>query len=363
MEKEKLIKEAEDFGAYEDFTEDDFFSESWDLNEDHSEIGEFDLDDFGIYDVDEGLESEECDEPVCKPLSEDLISSFPVRTMSESQVRDAAKKVVKGAKVKFKYVKELKLASNYALGKFVKKDNVQYPLVKAIKVTEVRACTGVNYVNTRGAKLLHSTQQYQDKLAARQAAGLGGFGTNVHDTEIGLENILVTTATGKKCILAYPLAGSKPKNTYYISVDGEDWRLVDPANKIEIAKYMTPGDASKFLHPTADIESRLSYQSTVHNNNGETVTVDFADLVIRDVNTGEKIKVNSHPLNITYVDPKSSFFGVCQFDKESAVVATLPSVTDEPEQIEPAAEEKPGEAQMETPEQAAEHPFDLEWDK
>ena len=107
MEKEKLIKEAEDFGAYEDFTEDDFFSESWDLSEDHSEIGEFDLDDFGIYDVDEGLESEECDEPVCKPLTEDLISSFPVRTMSESQVRDAAKKVVKGAKVKFKYVKEL----------------------------------------------------------------------------------------------------------------------------------------------------------------------------------------------------------------------------------------------------------------
>ena len=57
MEKEKLIKEAEDFGVYEDFTEDDFFSESWDLNEDRSEIGEFDLDDFGIYDVDEDLES------------------------------------------------------------------------------------------------------------------------------------------------------------------------------------------------------------------------------------------------------------------------------------------------------------------
>lgn len=363
MEKEKLIKESEDFGAYEDFTEDDFFNESWDLDEDYSEIGEFDLDDFGIYDVDEDLESGECDEAVCKPLSEDLISSFPVHTMSESQVRDAAKKVVKGAKVKFKYVKELKLASNYALGKFVKKDNVQYPLVKAIKVTEVRACTGVNYVNTRGAKLLHGTQQYQDKLAARRAAGLGGFGTNVHDAETGLENILVTTASGKKCILAYPLVGSKPKNTYYISVDGEDWRVVAPADKMEIAQYMTPGDADKFLHPATDIENRLSYQSTVHNNNGETVTVDFADLVIRDVNTGEKIKVNSHPLNITYVDPKSPFFGVCQFDKESAVVATLPAVAEEPAKAESTVEEKPEEAPVETPEQAAEHPFDLEWDR
>lgn len=283
--------------------------------------------------------------------------------MSETQVRDAAKKVVKGAKVKFRYVKELKLASNYALGKFVKKDNIQYPVVKAIKVSEVRACTGVNYVNTRGAKLLHGTQQYQDKLAARKAAGLGGFGTNVHDSEAGLENILVTTATGKKCILAYPLMGAKPRNTYYISVDGEDWRPVDPADKAEIAQYMTPSDADKFLHPVANIESNLSYQSTVHNNNGEAVIVDFADLVIRDVNTGEKIKVNSHPLNITYVDPKSPFFGVCQFDKESAVVATLPTAVEEPEGVEPIADEKPVEVPAETPEQAADHPFDLEWDK
>ena len=68
---------------------------------------------------------------------------------------------------------------------------------------------------------------------------------------------------------------------------------------------------------------------------------DFADLVIRDVNTGEKIKVNSHPLNITYVDPKSPFFGVCQFDKESAVVAALPAVAEEPAKAESAVEEKP----------------------
>lgn len=143
--------------------------------------------------------------------------------------------------------------------------------------------------------------------------------------------------------------------------------MVAPANKAEIAQYMTPGDADKFLHPAVDIENRLVYQSTVHNNSGETVAVDFADLVIRDVNTGEKIKVNSHPLNITYVDPKSPFFGICEFDKESAVTAALPQTAPEPKPAEPTAEEKPNEVPAETPaetpEQAAEHPFDLEWDK
>lgn len=260
-------------------------------------------------------------------LTEDLNSSFPVQFLSEDEVRAAAKDVVKGAKVEFGYAKELKLDAKYAQGKFVKKDGQQYPVVKAIKLTRGRGCTGVQYGRTEGAVALHSTQEYQDKLADKIARTGSGFGSNVHDTEAGLENILVTTAKGKKCVLVYPLSTMRAQNTYYISVDGEDWR---ETNKEEIAQYMSAGEAQKLLDPATTTAKRAQYQANLYNRRGIDAAV--SDTMIVSTSTGDKLKLMTSPLNITYVDPLSPFYGIFQFDKETALAATTPVV-------EPSAEE------------------------
>lgn len=283
------------------------------LNNAFSILEDFRPEDYGIYDNYEG--------EVDNSLTEDLTTSYPVKKMSEEQIRSAAKNIVKGAKVRFGYVNSIPLTANYAQGKFVKKENKQYPVVKAIHVTECRACTGVKYENTEGAELLHSTQKYQDKLAARKAAGLGGFGTNIHDTEAGLENILVTTPNGKKCIVAYPMSNGRPDNTYYISVDGEDWRQT---NKQEIAQYMTPADAAKFLGGNTD---KATYQSNVRNDAGQNTVASGFNVI--DLDTGKKLKVMTHPFNITYFDPVDPYKCVYALDKESAVVVETPEISAE----------------------------------
>lgn len=318
MEENKKYELEEDVPSYEeDYTEEDFIAEAL-TEEAPSYVEDYTEEDFlAECFIKEGEEAVE-------ELTEDLDTSYPVKPMSEAEIRSAAKKVVKGAKVRFGYVSEVKLDSKYAQGKFVKTQGIQYPVVKAIKVTETRACTGVRYNNTELARSLHATQQYQDKLAARQAAGLGGFGTNVHDTEKGLENILVTTSNGLKCVLAYPMSNVRPRNTYYISIDGQDWRS---CTKEEIAKYMSPAAADKFLNPAA---VKTDYQAGIRNNLGQNVVAD--DFVVRDVQTGEKVKLMPNVLNITYFDPTSRFKCIYAFDKESAVIPVVetPPVEENP---------------------------------
>lgn len=280
-------------------------------------------------DIDEGVETDnEEDETAGQPLKEDLISSFPVSLLSEAQVRDMAKRVVKGAKVAVKYVKELKLDSKYAQGKFVKKENKQYPTVKAIRCTECRGCTGVLYANTEGTRALHSTQEYQDRLADKVARTGKGFGTNVHDSEAGLENILVTTASGKKCLLVYPLSNGRARSTFYISIDGVDWVQ---ATKEDIAIYMTPSEAEKLMNPSKGIEKQAQRQAAIYTSNGVPAIAN--DTIIVSSATGEKLKLMTHPLNITYQDPVSPFYGIYTFDKEVAIdpVAAAATPADEAE--------------------------------
>ncbi len=304
--------EKDDLLYVEDFDEDDFLSEDFSFADDLVYIEDFDDADYGIFESVE--EDEDEDEESAEPLREDLKSSFPKPLFNEAQVRDAAKKVVKGAKIGIGYVKELKLAANYAQSKFVKKDGIQYPLVKALKVTECRGCTGVRYDRTEGAVALHNTQEYKDKLADKIAKTGTGFGTNIHDTEAGLENILVTTSSGKKCMLVYPLSTSKAHNTFYISVDGSDWKQT---TKADIAQYMSPADAAKFLDPSLSAAKEAERQAVIYTRNGvEAVSVD--ELIITTA-TGEKLKVKTHPLNVTYLDPNSPFFGIFRLDKEVAI--------------------------------------------
>ena len=254
-------------------------------------------------------------------LTEDINSSFPVKFLSEDKIRAAAKDVVKGAKVEFGYVKEVKLDAKYAQGKFVKKENKQYPTVKAVKVTTGRGCTGVDYNKTEGARALHSTQEYQDKVADKKARTGSGYGTNVRDTEPGMENILVTTTTGKKCVIVYPLSTMRAKNTFYISIDNGDWK---EASAAEVAKYMTPADAQKLLDPSITSAKRAQYQSTIYNRNGIEATV--SDNLIVSTKSGDKLKLMTNPLNITYIDPVSPFYGIFKFDKTEELQPAAPEV-------------------------------------
>ena len=321
----------EDIPTYvEDYDDQDFVTES--ITEGiPSYIEDFDAEDFGLV---EDVEEDEEESDSKEILAEDLDTSFPVTPMSESEVRSAAKKIVKGAKVRFGYVKPLKLDSKYDQGKFVKSTGTQFPVVKAIKVTEARACTGVKNANTSFAQKLHATQSYQDKLNARIAAGKGGFGTNIHDSEAGLENILITTVNGLKCILAYPMSNVRPKNTYYISVAGEDWR---GCTKEEIAKYMSPKEAEKFLKGN---NYKAQYQAKVMSELGTSVSMPTEFTVIDNL-TGEKIKLDPTPLNITYYDPTNRFKCVYALDKEQALQPVLASEVDQVADEEPLNQDFP----------------------
>jgi hypothetical protein len=291
----------------------------------------------GYDDEDFGLE--ECGITECgdASLQGDINSSFPAKFLTEAEVRATAKDVVKGAKVEFGYAKELKLDAKYAQGKFVKKDNTQYPTVKAVKITRGRGCTGVKYENTEGARALHSTKEYQDKLADKQARDGRGFGTNVHDTEAGLENILVTTATGKKCVIVYPLSTMRATSEYYISIDGGDWKQV---SKDEVAKYMTPAEAMKMLDVAGTTAKRAQYQANIYSRNGIDATTN-GELIV-STTSGDKLKLMTSPLNITYVDPNSPFYGIFKFDKTDALASQTPEVTTS-ETEEPSEEENPFE--------------------
>ena len=88
----------EDIPTYvEDYDDQDFVTES--LTEGiPSYIEDFDAEDFGLV---EDVEEEEEESDSKEMLTEDLDTSFPVKPMSEQAVRSAAKKIVKGAKVRF----------------------------------------------------------------------------------------------------------------------------------------------------------------------------------------------------------------------------------------------------------------------
>ena len=197
------------------------------------------------------MENEYIDENeiILEALNEEL--TLPINPLSEEEVRKICEDIYNGKKgifVRLGAFKYLPLAANYANGKLNKSTGEFYPVVRAIACYESQVRTGIDYNNTKYAKWLHATDAYKlrhPEEAPPEEVKAKGI------SEWVFPHVLGYTSRGNLAFVYYKTSQNRPKVRYYISTDGEDFK---ESNKEEIAQYMTPGGATKFLAPYEGVQ-------------------------------------------------------------------------------------------------------------
>lgn len=187
-------------------------------------------------------------------LDESLETSIPVHALPENQVVDAINAIpVAGPGrpprfFKLGYFKEIKVASKFRGGRGSTADD---PMVRIFKATEYnKLYTGSAYENTRATKNFRK-ETGTERSGERTGFNFGGEGDTL--------NKIGTYADGSQALQAFIADNCGIKTQYYISLNDGD---LTPADRQEVAQYLTPGDAAKLSQPRTHAQTQVADQTT-----------------------------------------------------------------------------------------------------
>ena len=210
-------------------------------------------DDLAAAETVEETKEDNNEEEIAESLNEDIhdldLTGVPITFIPESEIKTFADNYSANLPAhrrpprffKLGYARQMvkEVAAQYKAGRSGRTANKfpDAPIVNIIKCTEYSAVySGNPWQDTDDTKNTDKVLGKERHTGEKTGFAYGGEGNIV--------NLIGSYPDGSKALQIYIADHSRQRVKYFISVNGEEFR---PANKEEVANYLTPGEASKVL--------------------------------------------------------------------------------------------------------------------